>query len=1100
MTFSGDPNWMPFESFQQGVYQGIVAEYIALIEQKINTPIKIIEPKNWQQAQALLLSGQVDLLSETTDSKNVPQVVLSDGYFSSPIIMVKRNSDLKAKSLSNALTKKIAVVRGYGYSQKIKRSFPDSNLITVANMQDGLLAVSTGEIETLLCSLTQCSYLIKQMALHNLDVVATTEFSTELAFASLPKNKLLLSIINKSLESITDTEKQAIMQKWSSELKFQKNDYTWLWNVLLIALAILAFIFYRQLQLKEYNRRLRHSEERYARAVKGAKDGIWDWELETNATYLSPRWKALLGYDYDELSNDSEEFFSRLHPDDKERVITTTNNHLAGKGVYDLELRLKHKSGEYRWYRSVGQAEYDSHGVAIKMAGILSDINQRKKLESLEKSRNYILELTAKGESLHKILTAIVETVEAEKPRMICSILILASDGKYFKNGASPSIPESYTKALEQLPISSESGSCGSAVFHGKRIIVKDISSDPLWKNYKDYALEIGFKACWSQPIINAKGKVLGTFAIYHKNKTRPSTEDITIIEQAATLAGIAIEKHKATEELQLASLVYQHSSDAMMIFDSQRKIISVNPAFSAITGYAADEVIGKEADILNSEFYDDSFYQAMSLAVSHVGSWQGEIKDRRKSGEIYYKWLTINTVFDDEGKVYRRVALFSDISERKQSEKIIWQQANYDFLTDLPNRSMFNDRLKERIKSAQRDRSKFALLLIDLDHFKEVNDSLGHDYGDILLREAVIRINASVRESDTVARLGGDEFTIILSPLEDEYDVERVTQSILDRLSEPFTLANEVVYISASIGITLFPEDANSLEGLLKNADQAMYEAKKLGRNGFSYFTKSMQVNARNRMRLIADMRRAITQQEFLLLYQPIVNLSNGKITKAEALIRWQHPDQGLISPTEFIPLAEETGMIKDIGDWVLKQATMQVVKWRETIDKQFQISVNTSAAQYINPGVKSGEWFNQFSDSNLDGDALVIEITESLIMDARKEIKSQLIDFRNLGIQVALDDFGTGYSSLAYLKKFDIDYIKIDRAFVSNLEEDFDNRALCEAIVVMAHKLNLYVIAEGVETEVQKQILTEMKCDFAQGFFYSKPVLAKDFVKLVG
>jgi diguanylate cyclase (GGDEF)-like protein/PAS domain S-box-containing protein len=554
----------------------------------------------------------------------------------------------------------------------------------------------------------------------------------------------------------------------------------------------------------------------------------------------------------------------------------------------------------------------------------------------------------------------------------------------------------------------------------------------------------------------------------------------------------------RAQEEMRLASMVYENSSEAMMVTDAEGSIITINPAFTKTTGYTLEEIKGKNPSILKSHHHAPSFFQEMWSVLNATGCWQGEIWDKRKDGEIYPKWMTINTTFNADGTPCRRIALFSDITEKKKSEQIIWHQANFDTLTGLPNRRMFHDRLEQEIRKAQRNGCHLALLFIDLDRFKEVNDTLGHDKGDILLIEAGRRLRKCVRESDTVARLGGDEFTIILGDLDGPRGVDRIAQAILESMVAPFTLAGEMAYVSASIGITLFPEDAATSEALIKNADQAMYAAKHQGRNRHSYFTQSMDQAAKARMRLSNDLRAALAEKQFWIAYQPIVELATGVIHKAEALLRWQHPVRGLVSPAEFIPIAEATGTITDIGNWVFQEAARQVATWRE-YDPSFQISVNKSPLQFLDNGAHSKSWLQLMEDSNLPWQSIVIEITEGILLDADPIVDSRLAQFRQSGMQVAIDDFGTGYSSLAYLKKFDIDYLKIDQTFVRNLTDSTKDLALCKAIIVMAHKLGIQVIAEGVETGEQRDLLVAAGCDYAQGYFFSRPVVAAEFEKLL-
>ncbi len=554
-------------------------------------------------------------------------------------------------------------------------------------------------------------------------------------------------------------------------------------------------------------------------------------------------------------------------------------------------------------------------------------------------------------------------------------------------------------------------------------------------------------------------------------------------------------ERKRAEEDMQLASLVYMNSGEAMVVTDADGVIITINPAFTQLTGYTAEEVVGRTPRLLNSGLHDRSFYEAMWERLNSNGSWQGEIWNKRKNGEIYAEWLTINSIYKEDGTCYRRVALFSDITDKKKAEELIWMQANYDPLTGLPNRRMFTDRLNQELKKSHRCGQRLAVMFIDLDRFKEINDALGHDMGDLLLEEAAKRLNGCVRETDTVARLGGDEFTIIITALEDVSSVERIAENILLKLSSPFQLEGEILYISASIGITFYPDDATDIDELRKNADQAMYAAKHHGRNRFSYYTPAMRDLAQRRVRLSNDLRIALDENQFRVYYQPIVNLADGRICKAEALIRWQHPQRGLVYPGEFVLIAEETGRIVEIGDWVFHEAAMQVKHWRQRYCAHFQVSVNKSPVQFQNDETFYRGWIERLRDLGLSGDSIVIEITESLLLSNRQIVNDKLLLFRDSGIQVAIDDFGTGYSSLAYLKLYDIDYLKIDRSFISHLAPDSSDLVVCEAIIAMAHKLGMKVVAEGVETVEQRELLVAAGCDYGQGYLFAKPLPADKF-----
>ncbi|MBI4809697.1 MAG: EAL domain-containing protein [Nitrosomonadales bacterium] len=554
-------------------------------------------------------------------------------------------------------------------------------------------------------------------------------------------------------------------------------------------------------------------------------------------------------------------------------------------------------------------------------------------------------------------------------------------------------------------------------------------------------------------------------------------------------------ERKRSEEALRLHASVFDNTWEGIMITEADGNIIAVNEAFTEVSGYARDEVLGKNPRLLKSERHDPSFYKEMWHSISTAGHWRGEVWNRNKNGTLYAEILSISAVRNTQGELTNYIGAFADITDLKNTQQHLESLANYDTLTRLPNRRLLLDRLGQELKKAHRAGQRFALMLIDLDNFKEVNDTLGHDKGDTLLVETALRISECVRESDTVARLGGDEFAIILPGIEDTSNVERVAQHIISRLINPFQLDDEQAFISASIGITFYPIDATDAETLMKNADQAMYQSKSQGRNRFSYFTVTLQEDAQNRMRLLGDLRNALAKQQFCVYYQPIIELASGHIRKAEALIRWNHPVRGLVGPAEFIPLTEETGLIVEIGEWVYQQATRQVAHWRTAFDKDFQVSVNRSPVQFRVNSTLQRHWRNDLEKLGLPGQSIVFEITEGLLLNAEQEIQNELMAFHDAGVRVAIDDFGTGYSSLAYLRKFDIDFLKIDQVFVRNLQRGSDDLVLIEAIVVMAHKLGLKVIAEGVETIQQKDLLVEAGCDYAQGYLFSRPVPADEF-----
>jgi len=422
------------------------------------------------------------------------------------------------------------------------------------------------------------------------------------------------------------------------------------------------------------------------------------------------------------------------------------------------------------------------------------------------------------------------------------------------------------------------------------------------------------------------------------------------------------------------------------------------------------------------------------------------------------------------------------------ESHQQIWHQANFDYLTKLPNRHLLQNRLEQALERADRSNLPIGLLFIDLDNFKKVNDQSGHSIGDKLLMEAAGRISRCVRSDDTTARFGGDEFIVVMSDLKDIFSLENTCQKILYELEKPFSIDGDVYYISASIGVTLYPDDSRNPEELLSYADQAMYEAKKLGRNRFQFFKASIQTASLNRVSITNDLREALIEKQFVLYYQPIVCLKKSGVLKAEALIRWNHPTKGIISPIDFIPLAEESGLINELGKWVFHQAINDLLIIRENSGSDFQLSLNVSPYQFNNPADLL-IWVDTIKALDIPGRCISLEITEGLLLDPSNDVISTISALRDVGIEFSIDDFGTGYSALAYLKKFDIDYVKIDKSFIQNLETDNYDSVLCEAIIHMARKLGIKVVAEGIETIIQKDLLKKFECDYGQGYLFARP-----------
>lgn len=550
--------------------------------------------------------------------------------------------------------------------------------------------------------------------------------------------------------------------------------------------------------------------------------------------------------------------------------------------------------------------------------------------------------------------------------------------------------------------------------------------------------------------------------------------------------------RKQAEEDLVFASKVFEHSIEGIVVTDCDGTILQVNPAFTAITGYSQEEAIGQNPRILKSQQHAESYYQAMWGQLAAEGQWAGEIWNRRKNGEVYPEWLTINAVRGPQGKITNYVSIFHDITELKRQQEALEHQAQHDALTGLPNRVLFHDRLEMALKRMKRRGKKVALLFLDLDNFKNVNDGFGHLVGDNLLVELAQRLMAQLRTGDTLARQGGDEFLILLPDMDDIDDVSVIAQRLLTCLQQPFRHRDIEYFVTASIGVTVAPNDGTQADTLIKNADMAMYRAKKLGRDNFQYFTPELDAQAHRRISLEAQLRKGIEQGELELHYQPIVSSSTGRIHGAEALVRWRH-DGTLVSPGEFIPLAEESGLILPLGEWVMRTAAGQAKQWQDA-GHRLALSVNLSSRQFA--GQDLVRLYQDILDATgLESGRLYFEITESMLMGEIDKAQRILDDLRQVGGKFYLDDFGTGYSSLSYLKRLPLDGLKIDRSFIRDLAADADSRAIAAAVVSLAQTLNLAIVAEGVETVEQLTILHAMRPMLIQGFLASRPVPADQF-----
>jgi diguanylate cyclase (GGDEF)-like protein/PAS domain S-box-containing protein len=544
-------------------------------------------------------------------------------------------------------------------------------------------------------------------------------------------------------------------------------------------------------------------------------------------------------------------------------------------------------------------------------------------------------------------------------------------------------------------------------------------------------------------------------------------------------------------DELRLAARVFESTAEGILITDPAQRIVAVNRAFTDMTGYGEGEVRGRRPTLLGDERHDEAFFAELWNSVHHTGRWQGELWGRSKSGEVRPYLMTVSTLHDEQGVVLNHVAVMRDISNIKQSQQQLEYLANYDALTGLGNRNLFLTQLKVGIERAARHRRGLALIFIDLDNFKVINDTLGHDVGDQLLSEVARRLKACVRQEDIVCRLGGDEFTVYVEDFADPQLLVSTAQRLVQAVSEPYQITGHDIFVTASIGISTYPNDGATISELVKNADVAMYKVKEQGRNGFQFFREDMNARAFERLVFVSGLRRALERNEFRLVYQPQVDLTDRRTRGAECLLRWNHPDLGEVSPGSFIPVAEETGLIVPIGEWVFRSVCEQLSRWGG-LRSPGRISVNLSARQFRQPDLVDAIR-GAVAEAGVSAAMLGVEVTESALIDDPEKASVTLSRLKDMGLAISIDDFGTGYSSLSYLKRFPIDCLKIDRTFVRDIATDPDDAAIVTAIITMAQSLKLDVVAEGVENQEQLDFLRARGCAAAQGFFFSRPLPAE-------
>ena len=857
---------------------------------------------------------------------------------------------------------------------------------------------------------------------------------------------------------------------------------------------------HRQAELQREQRTLHQTSQHLESMLDTSPVMLYSLALEdgeAKAIWVSSNIGRLLGYSPQEaLANDW--WISNLHAEDRDAAVTGMNT-LFAQGRVQQDYRFIGKDGQVHWIRDELRLQPATDGPAREAHGAWQDITDRKQSEQIQQARTTTLNGLVTGQPLGDILHQVAIQLEYVRPEVrVCILLCDPRCGELY-TAAAPSLPDEFNDAIDGLKAKEGQGSCGTAAARGETVIVENVRGHPYWAGFEDLALQAGIQSCWSVPFRDQSGGVLGTVGVYLDRVSSPAEGDLHLIEEFAAICGLAVQRANADANLRQAAAVFDSTREGVVITDLEPRIIAVNRAYTEITGYTEPEALGRNPSYLQSGRQDESFFQSLWASLTCHGYWQGEIWNRRKNGETYPQLLAISTVKDDEGVAKNYVGVMTDISQLKKSEANLEQLAHYDPLTGLPNRLLIHSRLEHAMTHAKRANGQVAVLFMDLDRFKNVNDSLGHPVGDHLLRALASRLNQRLRGDDTFGRLGGDEFLIILDHAQRPEDAAGIANELINLLRAPFELPNgSEVFIGASIGISIYPQDGDQASQLIQHADAAMYEAKEQGRDTFRFYTPALTEAVNQRMELESRMRRAIGNNEFVLHYQPQVDIESGRVIACEALLRWNDPDVGLIPPDEFIPLAEDTGLIVPLGEWLLRNVGAQFRNWIDRGFPPFCVSINLSARQLQQHDIvdRIADMLGEYA---LPAEQIKLELTESMIMRKGEEAVELLSAIKRLGVKLSIDDFGTGYSSLGYLRRFPIDELKIDRSFISDIPGNRDDAEIAATIIAMARNLRLEVIAEGVETEQQAAFLLGHGCHTYQGYLFRRPLPAEEFEQLM-
>ncbi|WP_323600702.1 EAL domain-containing protein [Pseudomonas putida] len=1183
-----DASWPPFEfRDQEGRYQGLAADYIAMIQQRLGVTFKPVEPSSWTEVLAQARESRIDLLPGIMSTpERQGFLAFTRPYLDFPIVILAHKGGAQPRKLADLYGLKIAVVENYAPHELLRTHHPDLNLVALPNVSSTLQALATDQVDAVVGDLASSIWSLRQLKLEGLYVSGETPYRYQLAMA-VPRDKsVLVGILDKVMADMSSSEISQIQQHWVGNVVDQRMFWSDLLvyglPAVLLLMAVLAVVIRINRRLSsEISRRialeqeLRSSEYHYRGLVESLSAIAWEADAnDFTYSYVSPHAEDLLGYP---LSDWLRPGFWRsiLHPEDALWAQAYCDSETAAGRDHSLDYRVIRADGQPLWVRNI--VSMIEHGHQPVMRGLMIDISETKRTEDalrlseqkfasvFQQCPDILLIARHSDGCLLEVNEAFEEQIGLPPDQVIGRT---ATDlGLWGVEGSGPLLLERlHQGGIRNLEMSFRrsngqlfTGLTSAETFEldgtpALVVAVRDISQlketqQQLQTSEEKFAkafhaspdglllsrqsdgllLEVNEGFCRLtgyalNPTIDQTSLDLGIWVDLNERKhlvdqlnrdgfvrdftchIRRSDGQIRLCELSArplpitgvdcmlTIARDITERHLMQEKLQLAATVFENTAEGVLITDIDQRISAVNRAFSEITGYSEIEALGQTPRLLASGQHDSAFYLAMWHQLTDEGHWQGEIYNKRKNGELYPSWLTISAARNSDREVTHFVAVFADISSIKHAQAKLDYQAHHDPLTGLPNRTLFENRLQGVLTCAQVSNRQGAVLFLDLDRFKHINDSLGHPVGDLLLKGIAQRLKEQVRDVDTVARLGGDEFIILLPGLHKPSDASTIANKLLACFNAPFQAGEHEFFTSASIGISLYPQDGTDVSTLIRNADAAMYRSKAKGRNRVEAYTRDLTAQASERIALEHELRRAVERNEMSLCFQPKLSLKTQSLVGAEALIRWSHPTFGEVPPEHFIHLAEENGTILQLGDWVLEQACRQMQAWKQHYEPFGPLSINLAGAQLRHPHL-ARRIEQLLKHYQLRAGDLQLEITENFIMSQAEEALAVLYQLKKLGVQLAIDDFGTGYSSLSYLKRLPLDILKIDKSFIRGLPDDPHDAAIARAIIALGRSMQLTIIAEGVENQAQQRFLAAEGCEQIQGYIVSLPLPPEEF-----